>query len=131
MINARRRTILQLLLVAAATVVMLEPLVTIAAGGNAPAWSHWLCSPAALRSAVHTVSGSKGLGSTLLTALELHWPHFLPILLGLATLVYLWRANVQYHSQDGHGGVRSEASTRAKAGDHSPLALSNQSPRSR
>ncbi len=97
-----RRQAASLALAFAAVVVALEPLVTIAQGGHAPSWSHWWCSPAALRSAVHTAGGSR-LGATLLTlltALEVHWPHFLPILLGLATLVYLWRANARYRSQD-------------------------------
>jgi hypothetical protein len=76
----------------AAAVVTLEPFATLALGKRAPGWSHWLCSPASLRSAVHSV-GSGGL-----RALEVHWPHFLPILVGLATLVYLWRANARYHS---------------------------------
>jgi hypothetical protein len=78
--------------------VALVSVVTLIEGGGAPGWSHWLCSPAALRSAVHAVRGS-GLGATLLTALEVHWPHFLPILAGLGTLVYLWRANALYYTK--------------------------------
>ncbi len=82
-----------------ATAVALSSLLTITAGGSAPGWSHWWCSPAALRSAAHNV-GSSRLGAGVITALELHWPHFLPALLGLATLVYLWRANARYSTQD-------------------------------
>ncbi len=85
------------LALAAATTAMV-PLVTLIEGGGAPGWSHWLCSPAALRSAVHAVRGS-GVGTTALTALEVHWPHFLPILVGLGTLVYLWRANALYYTK--------------------------------
>jgi hypothetical protein len=129
--NTHRRTATHLLLAASATAVALEPLLTIAQGSHTPAWAHWLCSPA-LRSAVHTVGG-RGLGTTLLTALEVHWPHFLPILLGLATLVYLYRANMRYHAQDdaptstaattSHttgGGVPSTLA--ASAGSHSQTA---------
>jgi hypothetical protein len=117
MINTRRRTATQLLIALAATAVALAPLLTIAAGSDAPGWAHWLCSPAALRSAAHTV-GHSGLGSTLLTALEVHWPHFLPILLGLATLVYLYRANARYQAQDGHDRRSGRASMSAnKAAD--------------
>jgi|GEM_PF-3029250 len=116
MINTRKRTATHLLIALAATAVALVPLLTVAAGSAAPGWAHWLCSPAALRSAAHTV-GHSGLGSTLLTALEVHWPHFLPILLGLATLVYLYRANARYQAQDGHDGLSGRASMSAKAAD--------------
>jgi hypothetical protein len=86
---------------AAATVAAtaaLVSVVTLIEGGGAPGWSHWWCSPAALRSAVRTVRAS-GLATTLLTALEVHWPHFLPIVIGLGTLVYLWRANALYYTK--------------------------------
>jgi hypothetical protein len=81
-----------------ATAVALSSLLSIAAGGSAPGWSHFWCSPAALRSAAHSV-GSSRLGAGVITALEVHWPHFLPALLGLATLVYLWRANARFNAQ--------------------------------
>lgn len=56
-------------------------------GGAAGSVEHWFCSPAALRAI-----GSGGLLHETLTALEVHWPHFLPALAGIWTLVYLWRA---------------------------------------
>lgn len=93
-----RRPLVSLALALLATALALEPLLTIAQGAGAPGWAHWLCSPAALRDAAHTV-GRSHVGSTLLTALEIHWPHFIPVLLGLGTLVYLWRANVRYCAQ--------------------------------
>jgi hypothetical protein len=70
-------------------------------GSRAPAWSHWWCSPSASRSAAHAAAGTGagGLGATLLSPLGTllpHWPHLLPILLALATLVYLWRASASY-----------------------------------
>jgi len=70
-------------------------------GSRAPAWSHWWCSPPASRSTAHSGAGTSagGLGAKLLRPLEAllpHWPHLLPILLALATLVYLWRANARY-----------------------------------
>jgi hypothetical protein len=95
-----RRPAVSFALALVAATVVLEPLVAIARGGSGPGWSHWLCSPEALRSAVHSVGGSK-LAGAVLTALEVHWPHFIPLLVGLAMLVYLWRANARYHSEDG------------------------------
>lgn len=59
--------------------------------GRVPAWSRWWCSPTA-----HGAHGGSRAGGSLLAALEVHWPHFLPILLGLATLAYLWRASARY-----------------------------------
>lgn len=95
-----RKPAVSLALALFATALALAPLLTIAQGAGAPGWAHWLCSPASLRSAAHTVGASR-VGPTLLTAIEIHWPHFLPILFGLATLVYLWRANVRFRAQDG------------------------------
>jgi hypothetical protein len=88
-----RRAVIFTTLALAALVFALEPLTIIFHGGSGvPGWSHWWCSPATLRAAVHSArDGSGGFGATALTALELHWPHFLPILLGAATLVYLRR----------------------------------------
>jgi hypothetical protein len=96
-----RRPAVSFALTLLATGVALWSSVTIVAGSQTSGWSHWLCSPAALRSAAHAVSSS-GLGAGVLTALELHWAHFLPVLAGLATLVYLWRADARYRSQDSH-----------------------------
>jgi hypothetical protein len=31
-----------------------------------------------------------------------HWPHILPIILALWTLVYLWRANARYRASEAH-----------------------------
>lgn len=48
----------------------------------------------------HIVPGD-GLGSAMNTSLKVlavHWPHLMPIPLGIATLVYLYRANVRYHA---------------------------------
>jgi hypothetical protein len=74
--------------------------VLVTAGSRAPAWSHWWCSPSAPHTAPHGAAG--GLAATLLapvSALAPHWPHLLPVLLGLATLVYLRRANTRYHAR--------------------------------
>jgi hypothetical protein len=68
---------LPVFLLAAAAVLL--PLLTIAGVGRAGGLEWW-CSHAA---------------PSALAALEVHWPHFLPILPGLATLVYLWRANAR------------------------------------
>lgn|GEM_PF-5998751 len=88
-----------------ALAVGLEPLLVRSLGSRAPGWSHWWCSAAsASRSAggaSHAV-GSGALGGALhttLAVLAVHWPHFLPILLALGTLVYLWRANAAWRGE--------------------------------
>lgn len=86
----------RLLVVPASAALLLASLAAVRHGSSAPDWSHWWCSPDA-----RAVHGAGGAGSSLLAALEVHWPHFLPILLGLATLVYLWRA-------DAHHSVRGQ-----------------------
>ncbi|HVA20151.1 MAG TPA: hypothetical protein VMU55_08245 [Solirubrobacteraceae bacterium] len=58
---------------------------------SAAIWSHWWCSPSGAHGGtVHHLSAG------LLLA---HWPHFLPVVLALATLVYLHRANRRYHAE--------------------------------
>jgi hypothetical protein len=87
-----RRPAVSFALALAAAIVTLAPIVTLLLGVNTPGWSHWLCSPATLRSAAHAVGGGG------LRVLEVHWPHLLPIVVGLGTLVYLWRADRRYRS---------------------------------
>jgi hypothetical protein len=103
----RRRTLVAFTLALAGAVAFDRVLLT-AWGSRAPAWSHWWCSPSSLRSAPHGGAGAggvtEGVAATLLTpmkALLPHWPHLLPILLALTTLVYLWHANARYHTHDG------------------------------
>jgi hypothetical protein len=83
-----------------AAVVALVSIVTLVIGRGAPGWAHWLCSPAVLGAAAHSVRPG-GIAAEALTAIEVHWPHFVPALLALATLVYLWRADARYRSQAG------------------------------
>jgi hypothetical protein len=101
----RRRKLLALLLALAATAAALDGLLVASGGSRAPGWSHWWCSPAASQaSARHFGSSSGGVLATALSPLKTllpHWPHLLPLLLALATLVYLWRASSRYHRQDG------------------------------
>jgi hypothetical protein len=99
-----RRPALTSILALLASVLALGPVLisvwSSLSGSRLPAWSHLWCSSATLRSVSHAVGGG-GLSATLHTtiqALAVHWPHFLPILLGLATLVYLWRADARYDS---------------------------------
>jgi hypothetical protein len=49
----------------------------------------------------HHIADTSGLPSALtsLQAVALHWPHFLPLLVGFATLRYLWRAEARHRSQ--------------------------------
>ncbi len=83
--------------------------VLLAHTSQTPTWVHWLCSPSALHSSVlHIGPGLGGLVTRVLGTLEVllpHWPHILPILLALWTLVYLWRANARYQA----GEVGAEA----------------------
>jgi hypothetical protein len=81
-----------------AAVVALVSIATLVIGQGTHGWVHWLCSPGVLRAAVHSVR-SGGIAAKALTAIEIHWPHFVPALLALATLVYLWRADARYRSQ--------------------------------
>jgi hypothetical protein len=111
--RTRSRRLLSLavaLLVLAIVAVALVPLLSIALGGGAPAWSHWWCSPAALRSASHAGGGFAG---RLLALLKYHWPHVLPIVPGVATLEYLRRANARYES-DSRANARYESSASAR-----------------
>jgi hypothetical protein len=92
-----------------AVVAIGEWSVLLAHASQTPTWVHWLCSPSALRpSVLYAGSGLGGLCTRVLGALEVllaHWPHILPILLALWTLVYLWRANARYQA----GEVQSRA----------------------
>jgi hypothetical protein len=100
MSKAHRRTLLLVALVATLSLI-LESVAVVVLGAEAPSWSHWLCSPSSIHSARHAIL-SGGLGKALSTSLKLlavHWPHLLPIPLGLATLAYLHRANARYHRQ--------------------------------
>jgi hypothetical protein len=106
-----RKPAVSLALSICATAVALGSMATLAFGQGAHGWVHWLCSPSVLGSAAHSVRAS-GIGAKALTALEIHWPHFVPALLGLATLVYLWRANARYQSQAA-GQSAARAVTRA------------------
>jgi hypothetical protein len=85
--------------------------VLLAHASQTPAWVHWLCSPAALHSStLHVGPGLSGLLTRALGTLEVllaHWPHILPILLALWTLVYLWRANARYHAGEVKAHARS------------------------
>jgi hypothetical protein len=83
-----------------------EWLVLLAHASQTPTWVHWLCSPSALhRSVLHVGPGLSGLltrvSNAALTLLP-HWPHILPILVGLWALAYLWRANARYQAGDGY-----------------------------
>jgi hypothetical protein len=116
----QRRSATYYALTLAALAVGLEPLLVRSLGSNAPAWSHWWCSAASSAAgASHAAAGAGGLGGapgglggglagapggldgalhTTLAVLAVHWPHFLPILLALGTLVYLWRADAQHRA---------------------------------
>jgi hypothetical protein len=84
--------------------------VLLAHASQPPTWVHWLCSPLALHSSVlHVEPGLGGLFARVLNTLAVllaHWPHILPILVALWTLVYLWRANARYRA----GEVRTAPS---------------------
>jgi hypothetical protein len=91
-----RRALVSLTL-ALVAIAAAADLLLLARGSSAPAWSHWWCSPSALHASPQ--QPASGLATTVLTplaALLPHWPHILPILLALATLIYIQRANARY-----------------------------------
>lgn len=85
--------------------------VLLAHASQTPTWVHWLCSPSALRpSVLHVGQGLSGLLVRVLNVLRVllpHWPHILPILVALWTLVYLWRANARYQASEAHAHAQS------------------------
>jgi hypothetical protein len=83
-----------------AVAIAVEPFLIKAGGGRVTAWAHWWCSPSvASRGGSSGASGDRAVALLLapMRVLAVHWPHFLPLLVGLATLVYLRRANARYH----------------------------------
>ena len=91
------KSIHRLVLALALGTLAVGPWLARAGSSHTVAWSHWWCSPAAHAAASGSTAG--GLGARLLLSartLAVHWPHFLPLVLGLATLVYLKRANARY-----------------------------------
>jgi hypothetical protein len=85
--------------------------VLLAHASQTPRWVHWLCSPSALHpSALHVGPGLGGLLTRALGILETllaHWPHILPILLALWTLLYLRRANARYRAGEVQASAQS------------------------
>lgn len=68
-----------------------------ARGARSPGLAHWWCSASALHQ--HGGGTSPGLTGALLGplgAVAPHWPHILPIVVALATLLYLRRADARY-----------------------------------
>jgi hypothetical protein len=99
------RTALHRALALAALAVGLEPLLVRSLGSQAPGWSHWWCSAPTASAAAHAAgtsgaSGASGALHTTLAVLAVHWPHFLPIVLALGTVAYLWRAETQHRAAE-------------------------------
>jgi hypothetical protein len=96
----KRRFSLVAALVFVAVGATCDLLLLAARGSQAPAWAHLWCSPSALSH--HGGGSGTGLAALLgyAKALIPHWPHILPILVALATLVYLKRANARYHARE-------------------------------
>lgn len=97
----KRRASLAAALVFIAVGATCDLLLLAVRDAQAPTWAHLWCSPSALS---HH-GGRSGTGFAALLdyakALIPHWPHILPIVVALATLVYLKRANTRYHAQGG------------------------------
>lgn len=95
----RLRMALALGVLAVSLVFALVPLVTLVlGGGGAVSWLHRWCSPGALSAAASGVGGS-GVLHGVLAELAIHWPHLLPLLAGVVTVVYLWRADAHHRAQ--------------------------------
>ena len=103
----RRRALLAATLVFIAMGATFDLLLLAARGAKVPAWAHLWCSPAALSH--HGGRPATGLVALLgyAKALAPHWPHILPIVLALATLVYLKRANTRYHAREGQAPIHA------------------------
>lgn len=103
----KRRVPLVAALVFVAVGATCDLLLLAARGSQAPAWAHLWCSPSALRH--HSGSLGTGVGALFEYAKALipHWPHILPLVVALATLVYLRRANARYHARDGHSPIHA------------------------
>ncbi len=86
-----------------------DVLLLAARGSQAPAWAHLWCSPSVLSH--HGGGSGTGLAALLGYAKTLspHWPHILPMLAALATLVYLKRANARHHAQEKQSPVQHDA----------------------
>jgi hypothetical protein len=100
--SQRRKALLSLLLVLVALLEASDWLLLNARGSHAPAWAHWWCSATGSSPlAGHASHPPTSLFAHLTGALSVllpHWPHVVPIVVALATLVYLHRANARYHS---------------------------------
>jgi hypothetical protein len=104
-VSRRTMTLVSFALVLVALASAADLLLLTAWGSRAPAWSHFWCSPSALHAAARHGGPVGGLVAALIGffgALLPHWPHILPILLALATLVYLRRADARYHAHECH-----------------------------
>jgi integral membrane sensor domain MASE1 len=100
-LGPKRRALLSLALALVALGASADLVLLTARGAGAPSWAHWWCSASALRQ--HGGQSSGGITATLLGSLRAiapHWPHILPIVVALATLVYLRRANARYHANE-------------------------------
>jgi integral membrane sensor domain MASE1 len=100
-LGPKRRALISLTLALVAVGASADLALLTARGSGAPGWAHWWCSASALRQ--HGGQSSGGLTATLLgylRAVAPHWPHILPIVTALATLVYLRRANARYHAHE-------------------------------
>jgi len=94
-------------------------LALVFAGASAASWIHQFCSPAALSAAAHSVGGA-GLAHGVLAELAIHWPHLLPLLLGVATVVYLWRADARHRAQQRAHAPVTSARTAVVRGRRAP-----------
>ena len=97
-----RRTLLFPAVALAGLLAVGDLLILTARGARAPAWAHLWCSPSSLHSASrHGEQAAGGFLAALpgfLRTILPHWPHILPVVIALATLVYLWRANARYQA---------------------------------
>jgi hypothetical protein len=86
-----------------------------ASAGRGHGWLHQWCSPSALASTHPPSLG--GVPAWILAALQAHWPHLLPLLIGIATLVYLRRASVRYSAEQHTSAAQQHTSAIATSGE--------------
>lgn len=109
------RTAIYSVLALAVVALVGQSVLAIVLAAHAPSWVNWVCSHSTAHSIQHLLPQGK-LGAAFKTsqrALEIHWPHLIPIPAGIATLIHLRRANARYVAQQRANIARGLTATQA------------------